>query len=617
MVTDAECIYLPQMPSHRGPLLSLLVVSTPLLAQEQPTIGRFLTADGTAIAGAVVTFATSRQDVFDALAPARVVTATTDARGAFRVVLQQGDVHSLWAIGPEGEAECVCSPVHEGVRAGSVLELRATARTKPTRLRVALPEELGDGPFTLEVFLAARHAPSLRLPLPADGLVTLPALPPGQAVLRLLDTDGRVVVGWFWPNGEKTQPASVRRRLVEVVDETGAPVVGARVAALTNAAIPSSLFGTSRVVDSVIEGPPTDEAGRSVMVLAEHYVVGFVAWTDERVARLANDRPRIVDGVPQDPSSETASDDAAPIRLVARTAPRLRGTLRRGDTPLANLRITAQVDGECRREEGGISSASGFSASHATDTDAAGRFAIPGVVRPMRSLRLALDLGDGVPTYPLPRADVPAEPLDLDVATWPLLTLRLRTTGANPPAACHYLLWPATSERETAPLLLVGERSGRVRARFEPGEWFVFATDGDACAVQLVDVPAGASAEIDLPSQALPRMRGLAHDAEGRPAANARFQVDGWKSERALSFPFETWRQQDAATVARLDRLLKARVITIHRGLVNAQRTDAEGRFSVPLLPMHGGAMTGTLNGFLGLEVEFRPAEDLDLQLQR
>lgn len=45
--------------------------------------------------------------------------------------------------------------------------------------------------------------------------------------------------------------------------------------------------------------------------------------------------------------------------------------------------------------------------------------------------------------------------------------------------------------------------------------------------------------------------------------------------------------------------------------------TDAVGRFSVPLLPMHGGVMTGNLNGFLGLEVEFRPAEDLELQLQR
>ncbi|MFN7587590.1 MAG: hypothetical protein ACK5UQ_03650, partial [Planctomycetota bacterium] len=138
------------MPSHRGPLLSLLVASTTLLAQEQTTIGRFLTADGTPIANAVVTFATSRQDVFDALAPAKVVTTTTDERGAFKVKLQQGDVHSLWALGPASTEGSWCSPVQEGVVAGNVLELRGSERVAPQPLRITVPKELGAGPFTLE-----------------------------------------------------------------------------------------------------------------------------------------------------------------------------------------------------------------------------------------------------------------------------------------------------------------------------------------------------------------------------------------------------------------------------------------------------------------------------------
>ena len=605
------------MPSHRGPLLSLLVASTTLLAQEQTTIGRFLTADGTPIANAVVTFATSRQDVFDALAPAKVVTATTDELGAFKIKLQQGDVHSLWAMGPASAEGSWCSPVQEGVVAGNVLELRANGRVAPKPLRVAVPKELGGGPFTLEVFAAARHAPSLRVPLPADGVVTLPPLPPGQLTLRLLAGNGRVVVGWFWANGEKTQPAAVRSRVVEVVDENGAPVANARVAAVVNWSASVRVFGQSRPIDSLIEGPPTDATGRSTIPLAEYAPTGFVAWTNDRHARLANNSPPIVDGVPQQPKQGEEPDAAAPIRLIARPGPVLRGTLRRGTTPLARMRIAAVVDGECRREEGGASSSNGFRSLHSGVTDAEGRFALPDVARPMRALRLAWDLGDGAPCYALPRNDVPAEPVDLDVATWPLVTMRLRSESAAPPSSSHFVLWPAAIERHTDPLVLIGERSGQVRGRFEPGEWFLFASDGERCAVQLVVVPAGDTAMVELASQPLARMRGRARTAEGKPAAGVQFHTHGWQSRGPVSFAFDGWDKPDDPNVQRLTRLLMERITTIHFGLVNDQRTDADGVFSVPLLPMRNCAMQGYLDGYSGLAVDFRPAEGLELVLQR
>ena len=603
------------MPSHRGPLLSLLVASTTLLAQEQTTIGRFLTADGTPIANAVVTFATSRQDVFDALAPAKVVTTTTDDRGVFKIKLQHGDVHSLWAMGPASAEGSWRSSVQEGVVAGKVIELRATERVAPEPLRVAVPNELGAGPFTLEVFTAARHAPPLRVPLPADGVVTLPPLPPGRLTLRLLAGNGRVVVGWFWANGEKTQPAAVRSRVVEVVDENGAAVANARVAALVNWSTDGSAFDQRRPIDALIEGPPTDATGRSTITLAEHAATGFIAWTSDRHARLANTRPYVVDGVPQQPKQGEGPDEAAPIRLIARPGPVLRGTLRRGTTPLAGLRVAAVVDGDCRREEGRSYASNRFHALHSGVTDAEGRFALHDVARPMRALRLAWDLGDGAPCYALPRKDVPEAPLDLDVATWPLVTMALRSDGAAPPSTSHFLLWPAAVERETTPLVLVGERSGQVRGRFEPGEWFVFATDGERCAVQLVVVPAGETATVDLASQPLARMRGRAITAAGKPAAGVQFHTQGWQSSGPVSFGFDGWDKPDDPNVQRLTRLLMERVSTIHFGLVNGQRTDADGVFSVPLLPMRNCAMQGYLDGYSGLAVEFRPAEDLELVL--
>lgn len=605
------------MPSHRGPLLSLLAASTTLLAQEQTTIGRFLAADGTPIANAVVTFATSRQDVFDALAPAKVVTTTTDERGAFKIKLQQGDAHSLWAMGPASTEGSWCSPVQEGVVAGNVLELRAGERVAPKPLRLAVPKELGAGAFTLEVFAAARHAPPLRVPLPDDGVVTLPPLPPGQLVLRLLDGNGRVVVGYLWPNGEKTQPAPVRTRVVEVVDENGAPVANAHVAALVNWGAGGRVFAHWRPIDSLIEGSPTDATGRSTIPLAEHASTGFVAWTNDRHARLANNWPYIVDGVPQQPKPGEEPDAAAPIRLIARSGPVLRGTLRRGTTPLAGQRVAAVVDGECRRVEGSSSSSNSFHSLHHGVTDAEGRFALPDVAHPMRALRLAWDLGDGAPCYALPRKDVPEAPLDLDVATWPLVTMRLRSDGATPPSTSQFLLWPAAIERETEPLVLVGERSGQVRGRFEPGEWFVFATEGERCAVQLVVVPPGETAMVELASQPLARMRGRAITAAGKPAAGVQFQTHGWQSSGAVSFGFDGWDKPEDPNVQRLTRLLMERITTIHRGLVNSQRTDADGAFSVPLLPMRNCTMQGYLGAFGALAVEFRPAEDLELVLKR
>lgn len=602
---------------NRGPLLPLLVASTTLLAQEQTTIGRFLTADGAPIANAVVTFATSRQDVFDALTPAKVVTATTDERGAFKVKLQQGDVHSLWALGPAGAEGSWCSPVQEGVVASNVLELRASERVAPKPLHVTVPKELGAGPFTLEVFAAMRHAPPLRLPLPVDGDITLPPLPPGQPVLRLLDRQGRPVVGWFWPNGSKTQPAAAQRRLVEVVDEDGKPVPNAHVAALVSWGVFGGTFASWRPIHSLVEGPPTDATGRTFLVLAEHNPQGFVAWTNDRHARLANTIPHIVDGVPQQPTQGEQPDASLPIRLIARTGPVLGGTLRRGSSPFAGLRVVAMVDGECRREERGVSTSNGFESMHVGVTDAEGRFTMPDVARPLRSLGLAWDLGDGVPCYPLPRKDVPTQPLDLDVATWPLATFRLRTEGAAPPTTSHFLLWPAAIERNSKPLLLVGERSGQVRGRFEPGEWFVFATDGERCAVQLVDVPAGETARVDLASQPLARMRGRATTAAGKPATDAWFHSDTWNASGPVTFEFEAWRQLDEPTVQRLTRLLMPRVTTIHGGLWAPLRTDAEGRFSLPLLPMRNCVMKGHFGGIRGLPIEFRAADDLELVLPR
>lgn len=137
------------------------------------------------MAGATVTFATSPPDVFDTFSPARVVEATTDDAGKFRVLLRPGAAHSAWAIGPASDAGRLRTAVTEGVVAGSVLEFRAECRSVMPRLRVTELSRLGSGPFTASVRGSSLHGPSFLLPLAADGGAELPELPEGQAIVRL------------------------------------------------------------------------------------------------------------------------------------------------------------------------------------------------------------------------------------------------------------------------------------------------------------------------------------------------------------------------------------------------------------------------------------------------
>ncbi|MBL8732060.1 MAG: carboxypeptidase regulatory-like domain-containing protein, partial [Planctomycetes bacterium] len=467
-----------------------------LSAQDITTIGTVVDGDGRPLVAATVTFATSPADTFDALAPTEIVEAVTDAAGRFRVKLRAGREHSAWAIGPHEQAGRWRSEVCEGVVAGNVIELRAARRSLQQPIRLTPAPELGPGPFTIEVFGPARHARVVRVPLAADGTATLPEMPIGVhmgTVCRLLDAGGRVVVGWFWPNGDRTATAAVRRCAVEVVDEQGKPVAGAHVAALVSWNVGGSgfLLGPRRI-DSQIEGPRTDADGRTVVVIADRWIQGFVAWTPDRFARLARRQPQeIRDGELLQVFQDFPGDDV-PIQLILRSVPVLHGTLRRGALPLGGREVVASVAGACCMVGEHGAGSSGFYATHRGVTDAAGAFTIDGVARPIAALRLGIETGDEVPTFLLPRADVPAEAIDIDLASWPITTLQLRTDAALPPVAARFLLWPADPGRDGEPLVLVADRAGRTKVRLEPGTWFVFATDADGHAAELVTVQAGA-----------------------------------------------------------------------------------------------------------------------------
>ncbi|MBL8754291.1 MAG: hypothetical protein JNK15_13395 [Planctomycetes bacterium] len=583
-------------------LLALLVCCVPTLAaQEVATIGTFSTPDGAPIANATVTFATSPPDVFDLFAPPRLVEATTDAAGKWKVKLRQGAAHSAWALGPAGEGGRWRSAVREGVVAGNVVEMVAEKeRTAAKPIRFVPTPELGSGPFTLEVRSPALHGPAHRLPLPADGTLALPELPAGRAVLRLLRADGSVAVGWFWPLGERTQTAPVRRCAVRVTDEAGKPVAGVHVAACVSAFLGvGNVFHGSRTIDSCLQAPLTDADGMTTVVAAEHHLSGFVAWTADRHARVARRHPQaIVDGELQ-PGTQDLPGDEVPIQLILRRGPVLAGRIANGTQPLAGIGVVADVQVVCRWTDGGSSATTGFHTTHTARTDADGRFVLPDVVRPIGSLRLAFDNRDDVRTLSLPRAAVPNEPLSFDLATWPVLTLRFPAAGPTP-TATRFLLWPADPEHEGSPVVLVGERSGRAKVRLEPGAWFLFATDGERHAAQILDVRSGISPEIDLQAAALGEMSGHLLDGAGKPLPGVGFVCNGT-------------RGTNTATTA-VGRLLARHVSPINAGLVGLAQSDGQGAYTVRFLDLPGLVPVGYVNGALGaLEFDFRQAVDRDI----
>ncbi|MCU0866378.1 MAG: hypothetical protein MUC36_21550 [Planctomycetes bacterium] len=579
------------------PLLSLAT----LPAQELATIGTFVDLDGNPVADATITFATSPPAVFDTFAPAQLLVATTDASGKFRVKLRQGTAYSVWALGPRQGARRLRSKVEEGVVAGSVLALRAATGQDAGTLQIDGLAGLGNGPFTAEVHTPALHGPTFRVVVPADGAVVLPDLPVGDYKVRLFGPDQRLVIGQLDRSADRATIANLRPTAIEVVDRHGKPVAGARVGMLANLfAHESALQFTRRHHGGVVEAPPTDADGRTTI---PHAVDGgpLVAWSDTAAALLSTRGPqRIEAGVLMD-ATDAANDQ--PLRLVLLDAPSLRGRLHQDGVALMDRGIAVRTTIVCKSQGAAATTTQWFTQVHTARTDQNGEFGFAAMPGPIESLQLLLDTGDDVPSLALVRTEVPATPLKFDVARWPLATLQLHGDGAIPPALVRFLLWPAEPAlQQLDPIVLIGDRSGRARARLEPGAWFLLATDGDSYAAEVIEVQGQEPFTVQPQLCPLARMSGRVVDGDGKPVAGAVFFPGGWSAQNP-----------DLRTP--LARQLFAHHHRVNGGLIPAARTDADGRFVVRLLTVKGCTTNGQLFGRGQARVEFQPAENVEIRL--
>lgn len=594
-------------PGMRPACLLFVLTMRSLLAQDTATIGTFVDLEGRPVANATVTFATSPPDRFDLLEPPHVVETKTDASGRFRIQLRTGASHSAWAIGPAGENGRWRSAALDGVVPGSIVALQAKELSATRAARIEGLAQLGDGPFTAVVRAPAMHAPNHELPVASDGSLSLPELPAGAPSIRLLGPDGRLAVGHLAFASDGTATISpVRQQLVEVVDEHGKPVAGARVGALTWQWLGGGpLQFATRNWHGLVEGPPTDSEGRSRLPWGP-FPPAVVAWSGGKHARIARAGSQpIVDGALVDGTDEGGAVDR-PVRLVLRDGPALRGVLRRGQQPLAGNGVVAKVTVQCETNGGASRRVTWFSHVERSAAAADGTFEFAALPRPIGVVQLLVATGDDVPTLVLARGEVPATPLVVDLDAWPLVTLQLRTDSAVPPSAVRFLLWPGDPELEHVdPIVLVGDRSGSARARLEPGRWFLVCTDGDGIATELVTVRGRDPILLQPKLAPLARMRGRIVDTEGRPVGGAKFLSWGWSS-------------MDPELRTERDKLCHAHFGVINDGLIPMATSGADGRFEVRLMDLPSCKAAGRVSGTGGTaEVDYRPGEDLEIRLRQ
>ncbi len=589
--------------------LPWLLVATPPAMAQQPvtTAGTVVDADGKPVAAAEVWCCSAPPWIEDSFDAVEVVQVTTGEDGRFRAALRSDRCYSIWAtLAPDGERPARASLAVNDVLAGSVVPLKLHASPAPERFAIEGIGELGGGgPFTLLLRPAARIGPLYRLPIGADGSVSLPPLPIESPIASIVDAAGRVRVGSLSSFGAYGYVPPVTRRRCRVVDADGRPVAGATISHVSaiHPGAPTAPFHSPRESTVSISSPPTDAEGWTE--LSSHEVTGVMVahakgYGSARVGRRNGMWIQDNEFLADDPRASGEWPEELTFRLPS-AAP-MRGRLRRGEQPLGGIGVLARVQVVLETDAMGGLFRSWFPHHVTTRTAADGWFEFDPLPGPVGGMQLAFGAEVArLPVLPIPRRRGPAGELDFDLARWPVLTMQVLDAGAGPPAAARCVLLPADPAADVDGIVLSTDRAGRLRVQLEPGEWFVFATDGRGMAAQVLTVAAGSEpAPVSLALQPLVARRGVVRNANGKPVVGVGIRVGGSQGRGAPVDGTPT------------GALLQAHAMRFHSGLAAAVETDAEGRFELRFYTVPGLVLLAEASG-CNATLRLEPGDEWEL----
>ncbi|MBM3974584.1 MAG: carboxypeptidase regulatory-like domain-containing protein [Planctomycetes bacterium] len=585
----------------------LLAVAVPAQARK-PLLGTVVDGGGKPIAGAAVecVFAPDGPD----LLPVDALTATTDARGRFRVDALPGALYQCWAAGPADAdgVQLVSAIAPAAVGQLPALVAKTKSGTSAVTLR-GLDAWQDRAPFTLRCLVAGRQLAAKVEVVDGGFVASVGARPLGGVEAEVRDRDGLTVVrSRLAPRATRLTVPPPQPARLRVVDDKGQPVAGARVVrvrdrARISVAAPDRQIGLTAPDEVHSGGAFLGTAGNdgiaNVRIAWAHDPFGPKAKVELESLCLRVDAPgrgasyggRDYQSLVEN-GKEAEEKERDGLLLSLPVAKPWRGRLVDGGKPLAGVGVVAKFEVAIEGQQGWTRE---WHDQMRAVTDADGRFRFDAMPANAKNIDLAYAIGaDRLPppatAAPLAARPVFAHPIaargdgddDVLVDVTALATVELTVRDEGGGMGRGLQLGIISGECESADRsslrLLAPDASGRIAVKVPPGNWVVVACTESGYVAKEFD--AATTPTLELKVEPFPTMRARIVDTDGKPVAGAGFRVSA-----------QQWVAGESDTLV---DILRDLAMAWNDELLRRARSDADGVVRVGFVVDSGSHATGT-----------------------